>query len=456
MPIENSMQSFRKNINQSKRLNMTGGSFLSYREAVDKVVSMVNEQKKKQELLLEIVNDMTKEEYRENIKTHYELISDLIYQSSFSIKGYELEDFILLMTHRIAGFDILDEAYEDTTVSDIHIVSWDTIFIEKDGEDILYHKTFDDNDHYKRFVERIVGLAKKQTNKAENKILDFELFGDRFSVINEVSAIKGHAISIRKHPETHRNRRNLIEGGTITLEQARFIDVIIQGETNTIMGGITGSGKTTSMRALLDYSLGKNKKRVLVCEDTRELYLENKHTVDLVSIKSNDKKLALTLYEIVLATLRLKPKYIIVGEVRGAEAISAVEAMETGHSTHMSMHGGSTWNILNRLINKYMTKMAELGIEVVERIIGSALDYVMIQHNIPGIGFRITSIDEISYDFVNHKFVVNPIFKFNQEKGIVERVGSINKEKADQMMFRGVKYEDIKEWVEPFTEKEVA
>ena len=452
MPIEQSMPSFRKNINQSKRMNMSGTTFINYKDAVDKVINLVTEHKKKQELKLELRNNMSKEEYRENLQTHIEMISDLVYSSDFAVKNYELDEFILMMARRIAGFDVLSEAYEDNKVSDIHIISWKTIFIEKDGEDVLYNHRFDDEQHYNTFVERIVGLAKKQTNKSENKILDFELFGDRFSVINEVSAIKGHAISIRKHPESHLHRESLIKYNTITKDQARFIDVIIQGETNTIMGGITGSGKTTSMRALLDYSLGKNAKRVLVCEDTRELYLTNPHTVDLVSIKSTDDKLALTLYEIVLATLRLKPKYIVVGEVRGAEAISAVEAMETGHSTHLSMHGGSTWNILNRLINKYMTKMAELGVEVVERIIGSSLDYIMIQHNIPGVGRRITSIDEISYDFINHKFVVNPIFKYNQKKGITERVGSISEEKAEQMMFRGVNPDDVEEWVEPIKE----
>lgn len=75
-------------------------------------------------------------------------------------------------------------------------MSWDRIFIERDGKSVLYDKTFDNGDHFERFVERVVGLAKKQINKAENKILDFELFGDRFSVINNVSAVKGHEITV--------------------------------------------------------------------------------------------------------------------------------------------------------------------------------------------------------------------------------------------------------------------
>ena len=445
--MEESIKSFRGNIKKMQGIG-TNSFYLDYKDAVEKVILLVSEHKKKDFQASDITEHSTKKEYRENLQKHKDLISDLVYGESFKVKGFDnIEDFIILMANRIAGMDILTELYENKSVSDIHVISSDTIFYEKDGIDIEFPGSFDDDEHYNSFVERISSIAKKQTNKAESKIIDFELFGDRFSIVNNISAVKGHAISIRLHPESHVKRDQLVKSGVVTEEMAEFMDIVIQGEGNTIVGGITGSGKTTTMRALLDYSLGKNSKRVLVCEDTRELYLTNKHTVDFVSIKNNDKNLALTLYEIILATLRLKPKYIVVGEVRGGEAVSAVEAMETGHSTHFSMHGGSTWNILNRLINKYMMGMSSLGIDVVERIIGSAVDYIIIQHNIPGIGRKVTSIDEISYDYENKKFKVTPIFKYDHKEKVTKLVGKMSQEKADSLAFHGVPYERLERWI---------
>jgi pilus assembly protein CpaF len=234
---------------------------------------------------------------------------------------------------------------------------------------------------------------------------------------------------------------------------AELMRLLIKGERNIIYAGITGTGKTTSIRAILDHYVTSLNKRIIVCEETQELFLENDHTLDLVASKSDDKKSSITLYDLIITCLRLKPKYIVVGEVRAEEAEAAVEAMETGHSTIFTMHGGRPINCINRLVTKYLTKMPTLGIEVVERIIGSAVDYIWVQDNIPGIGRRVTEVAEVDYDFVNKCVRVTPIYKYDFKTNDFVLVNKIHPEKADLMLRRGVLYDEIAPWIKDEEER---
>ncbi|MFE8095553.1 ATPase, T2SS/T4P/T4SS family, partial [Bacillus toyonensis] len=245
----------------------------------------------------------------------------------------------------------------------------------------------------------------------------------------------------------------IIAFNVMSQEIADLLGTIILGECNVIYGGLTGSGKTTSIRALLDHYVSQANKRMLVCEDTQELFPKNDHTLELVSVRNDDPKLEITLQEIIYTALRLKPKYICVGEVRGLEAESAVEAMETGHSTIFTMHGGKPMNIVNRLVTKYLSAMPTLGIDVVERIIGSAVDYIVLQDDIPDIGRKVTSITEVSFDFEKGRVALKTIFEYDFLKGDFEMVNKISQEKAKNMLRRGVKIETLKPLVEGWSEE---
>ena len=177
------------------------------------------------------------------------------------------------------------------------------------------------------------------------------------------------------------------------------------------------------------------------------MFPKNEHTLELVSVKSDKKETAVSLSDLIVTALRLKPKYIIVGEVRAEEAMAAVEGMETGHSTAFSMHGGIPMNIVNRLVTKYLQAMPSLGIEVVERIVGCSIDYIAIQDNIPGIGRKCSMIHEVEYDFDKRTVKLTPIFEFDFEVKDFLLKNRIGPEKASKMMRRGVDQEYIKKWV---------
>ena len=238
-----------------------------------------------------------------------------------------------------------------------------------------------------------------------------------------------------------------MEQHVMTDEMKELFGILIDGEANLIYAGITGSGKTTTIRALLDNFVTKNGKRMVVVEDTQELFPKNPHTMECVSTKSDKANLAISLYDLIITSLRLKPKYIVVGEVRGEEAAAAVEAMETGHSTIFTMHGGTVWNNINRLVTKYLMKMPSLGTDVVERIIGAAVDYVAIQDDVPGWGRVVSSIDELYYDFEQKRIRVRNIFKFDQKTKEFVFLNRISPDKADKMMRRGIPVERIEKWI---------
>lgn len=452
--MERDFRSFRRDLHKLKRSQYEGRSVMDYEEALDFVRKELGNKLVERLSVEEDEDDVKvkdKAYLREKIKEFEGYVSDIVYGNNVQVRGYEdnkIKDFIDDVVGEFVGYSVLEDARKDPLVSDIYVLDWQTIIVERDGENVPYHRTFRSPKHYKDFVERIIRDAGKEINMGDSSIVDFEIYGDRGAATSPKVSPKDYSLTIRKHSEDHLQRDDLIKGGVMNEEIADFLGTAILGETNMIYAGLTGSGKTTSIRALLDYYVTKSNKRMIVVEDTQELFPRNKHTLEFVSVKSDNPKQAVTLEQLIYTTLRLKPKYIVVGEVRGREAQAMVEGMETGHSTITTMHGGTPWNIINRLVTKYLMAMPSLSIDVVERIIGSSLDYIAIQDNIPGIGRKVTMIHEVDYDFDKRRVVLKPIFEFDFRTQEFVFKNRISKEKAQNMMRRGVKYEDVAKWME--------
>jgi len=428
------------------------GTIMDYEEAEKEIVDYLSEKKKLEFDTKQVENVIkTKDYLREKKLECRRLIVDCIYQKNISVRGYpneKIEDFIEEMVAEYAGYSILEDAFADPDINDIYCIDWETIFVEKKNKNIPYHKKFRSKEHYKNVVERFIREAGKEINWGDRKIVDFELYGDRGCAISPAVTPRDYCLTIRKHKEEHITLDEIIDDGIMSEEMSEFFGLIIDGEANLIYAGITGTGKTTTIRALIDYYITRNGKRMLVCEDTQELFPKNKHTVEMVAFKSDDPILAVPLHKLVITALRLKPRYIIVGEVRGEEAQAAVEAMETGHSTIFTMHGGTPWNIINRLVTKYLMCMPSLGIDVVERIIGEAVDYMAIQDHIPEFGRFISGIYEISYDFIARRVKIEPIFQYDFYKKDFVLVKRIAKEKAHKLLRRGIPLEVLDKWID--------
>lgn len=451
MAGKHDLVSYKKNINTTlgKR---NDGKLLDYDEAEKVVVQYITDKR-----LEDINNNKSKKEVKTKEDLRFEMmktrkyVTDCILENNISIRNYQgdkVERFIEDMVQEYAGYSVLDEAFADEEISDIYCISWDTIFVEKGGKNVRYWKTFRSKEHYKNVVERFIRTSGKEINNGENKIVDFELYQDRGCATCPVVSPRDYTMTMRKHAEDHIILDQLLEWQTMSEEMSEFFgNLLIDGEANWIYAGLTGSGKTTTMRALLDEYVTRNKRRMLICEDTQELFPKNEHTLELVSVKGDKKETSVSLSALIVTALRLKPKYIIVGEVRAEEAMAAVEGMETGHSTAFSMHGGIPMNIVNRLVTKYLQAMPSLGIEVVERIVGCSIDYIAIQDNIPGIGRKCSMIHEVEYDFDKRTVHLTPIFEFDFDYRDFVLKNRISPEKANKMMRRGVDQNYIKKWV---------
>lgn len=453
--IEKDFKTFRRDILKATS-KKTDGMLLSYDEALEEIREYLQQrmsEEKAEEVKIENNEEVVKDkEYlKQKQEKAREMISECIGIKNIRVKGYEgekIRDFIEEMVSEFAGYSILEEAFRDPEVTDIYIVKWDTIYVEKNGVNVKYPYTFKSPKHCENTIKRFLNEDDKEINLGDSKIVDFVLYRDRGAATSPAVSPKGYSLTIRKHSDDHVTLDQLLEKKVIDKKIADLIGMLIVGETNLVCAGLTGSGKTTTVRAFLDYFVPQVNKRMLVCEDTQELFPKNEHTLELVAVKSDDPRLAVPLRNLVFTALRLKPKYIVVGEVRGLESEAAVEAMETGHSTIFTIHGGTPWNVINRIVTKYLMAMPTLGIDVVERIIGSAIDYIFIQDHIPGIGRKVTSLTEINYDFSSRRVTTKTIFRYDFKKKDWVWEGKLAEDKIDKMLRRGVPLEKLEPWME--------
>lgn len=377
-------------------------------------------------------------------------IRSIIQKKQYRVREYmgNMDKLVKKLVDEFVGYSVLTEAFEDPEVSDIFCIKYDLIFVEKKGTNVLYPHKFNNEKHYNDFIERLVKESGKELNKGDSKILDMDLYEDRYCITEDVVSPNGKSMTIRKHGSDHITLEQIINWGCMNQEVADFIGMLIAGESNIIYAGLTGSGKTTSLRALLDHYVTKLNKRMLVCEDTRELFPANEHTLELVTVKNDDPKVAVDLRQLVMTALRLKPKYICVGEVRGVEAESAVEAMSTGHSTLFTMHAGKPMDAVDRLVDKFLVAIPNISAEVAERKVANSVDFVAIQDDVRGLGRKVTSITEVGYDIDEKRLTLKPIMKFNFITKEFDFVNKISEAKAETMMRRGVSLDDLYDYTE--------
>lgn len=455
--VESSFDEIQRSISQfNAKHGDIAGVVLSFEDAFDRV--LISAENEFSDYFDDLANredeNVNKAALRRNKRHLMRVVERSVYKENYKIEGYtDRDEFIEDVAEEILGRSILSHAFEDPEVSDIFCMSWDNIWVEKNGVNERYSYTFRSPSHYESIIKRILQFEGKEVNQGENKIVDATFYEDRIAITDKTVSPKDYSMTIRKHQEKQITLEQVIEGETFSQDIADLLGLMVSGEMNLIYAGITGSGKTTSIRAIIDHYVTKQNKRMLVAEDTQELFPENPHTVELKTVKTGDPSTEIDLRDLITLSLRLKPKYIVVGEVRGPEAEAAVEGMATGHSTIFTMHGGNAWDIINRLITKYLAQMPELSIEVVERTIGNAVDYIAIQDDIPGIGRKLTSIKEVSYDFDKQTTRLVPIVEYDFATNDFVLINKFSPAKVDYMMRRGVPYDQISNFVREDNDK---
>jgi len=371
-------------------------------------------------LRTEIVENLIDNEMPDD-KSLSEWINDEI---DHTIEGYDLSNLershlFNLIDNEINGYGPISELLEDDNITEIMVNSPNEIYIEIDG--VLTKDesvSFINDEHIIRTVQRLIEPLGR-TIDALNPMVDSRLLdGSRINAVIPPLSTRGPVITIRKFKESMSNIGELIRIGTLTPYMARFLDATVRGKCNMIICGGTGSGKTTLLNVLSSFI--NNDERIITIEDAAELKLNQKHVISLETKTMNyEKNGEVTIRDLVLNSLRMRPDRIIVGEVRGKEAFDMLQAMNTGHDGSLTtLHANGPQDALNRLETMVLMGGFDIPIKAVREYIMSAIDLIVSIERMSDGRRKVTSISELD-SFDGEEIKLKEIFAFKQQ-GLTE------------------------------------
>ena len=310
--------------------------------------------------------------------------------------------------------DILQELLDDKDITEIMVNGREDIFIEKKGRSIKWNKRFKSNEQLEDMIQQIVSEVNRVVN-VSSPIADARLKdGSRVHIVLPPVSLIGPIITIRKFPEVISMER-LIAFEAISKEAADFLKKLVRAGYNIFISGGTNSGKTTFLNALSAYI--PDDERVITIEDSAELQL--KHIKNIVRLESKPTNMqgekAISIADLIKASLRMNPSRIVVGEVRGAEALDMLQAMNTGHDGSLSTgHGNSPKDMLSRLETMVLSA-ADLPLAAIRNQISSAIDIMVHLGRLRDKSRKVLSIVELG-DCVNGEIKLNPLYEFREQK----------------------------------------
>lgn len=316
----------------------------------------------------------------------------------------------------IRGFGLLDNIMNDDEITEVMINGTDHIFIEKSGKLQKLDRKFESERRLEDIIQRIVGLAGREVNQA-NPIVDTRLpDGSRVNVVLPPIALCGPTITIRKFSKNPMTIEKLIQYGSITQEIANVLELFVKAKYNIFICGGTGSGKTTFLNALSNYI--PKEERVITIEDSAELQIVG--VDNLVSLETRNANAAgvgaITIRDLIKSSLRMRPERIVVGEVRGGEALDMLQAMNTGHDGSLSTgHANSTQDMLSRLETMVLQGAEGLPLEAIRQQIASAVDIIIHLSRLRDHSRKTMEITEV-VGYENGRIILNPLYVFEEDK----------------------------------------
>jgi len=336
-----------------------------------------------------------------------------------TLEGYDLSNvershIFNLIDNEIHGYGPITELLDDKNVTEIMVNGPNEIYIEIDGR-VVKDETvsFINKDHILRTIQRMIQPLGR-TIDAATPMVDSRLpDGSRINAIIPPLSLNGPVLTIRKFKDNVNTIEDLIRNGTLTPYMARFLEACVLAKLNIIVCGGTGSGKTTVLNVLSNFV--DSSERIITIEDAAELRLGQEHVITLETRATNHEEGEVTIRDLVINSLRMRPDRIIVGEVRGEEAFDMLQAMNTGHDGSLTtLHANGPIDALNRL--ETMVLMSGMGIPVsaIREYIEKAIDIVINIERLSDGKRKITSISEI-VGLKDGEIKIKEIFAFNQK-----------------------------------------
>ena len=358
---------------------------------------------------LDLTRDLSDDEIRE-------VISNIIAEKSHEKYLTLIEKKAVMdgVFNSMRGLDVLQPLVDDPSVTEIMINGPDTVFIEQDGKLFKKDVSFGSEEKLQNVIQNIVAKVNRTVNES-TPIVDARLQdGSRVNVVLPPIALNGPTVTIRKFSNKPMTVERLIGYKSITPEVAEFLERCVKAKYNIFISGGTGSGKTTFLNAISNFI--PHDERVITIEDSAELQI--KGVDNLVRMETRNANMEgkgeITIRDLIKSSLRMRPERIVVGEVRGAEALDMLQAMNTGHDGSLSTgHANSTKDMLSRLETMVLTG-APLPLEAIRQQIASAVDIIIQLSRLRDKSRRTMEISEV-VGYENGEIKLNPLFQFIEE-----------------------------------------
>nr|WP_295285103.1 ATPase, T2SS/T4P/T4SS family [uncultured Blautia sp.] len=372
---------------------------------------------------LDLARELTDEEVLEEIDT---LILEKMRDSCLSLR--EKIQLRQELFHSVRKLDVLQELIEDETVTEIMVNGPDAIFVERSGKLSRWEKTFTSGEKLEDVIQQIVGRCNRVVNESM-PIVDARLEnGARVNAVVRPVALNGPILTIRRFPDTPITMEKLIALGSLPPECAEFLKVLVKARYSMVIGGGTGSGKTTFLGALSNYI--PDDERLITIEDNAELKIQGIPNLVRLEAKmaNTEGGSSVTIRDLIKTALRMRPDRIVVGEVRGGEAVDMLQALNTGHDGSLSTaHANSAEDMLSRL--ETMTLMGvDLPLEAIRRQIASGVDILIHLGRMRDKSRKVLEITEVC-GYEDHEIKTRTLYRWQEGKGLVQMASLLNREK---------------------------
>ena len=342
---------------------------------------------------LEAMEGLTPERLREELNV---MVERLLVEENVVVNAQERRSLVRDIQHEMLGLGPLEPLLADPTISDILVNGAQQVYVERRGQLSLTQVSFADDDHLMKIIDKIVSRVGRRVDES-SPMVDARLpDGSRVNVIIPPLALDGPVLSIRRFSAVPLTMGDLIEGKTLTPEMAQVLQALASAELNLMVSGGTGSGKTTLLNILSGYvDAGE---RIVTIEDAAELRLRQPHVVRLETRPANiEGRGEVNQRSLVRNALRMRPDRIILGEVRGAEALDMLQAMNTGHDGSMTtIHSNTARDALGRLENMLAMGGLSLPVKAARAQIASAINVIIQANRLTDGRRKVTSVVEIT------------------------------------------------------------